>query len=287
MPVAGPSVEELAHEYVMNKIFNDNSKKMLLIRLAANILPPLGNVSAIRLTDSHLDGYIQTRRKHGVKYSTIIRELNDIQAILNWSVARRPPLIPANPVRSYKKPKAEIPAILPPTVQETNAILSESAPHLKRAILLSYYLGLRPGRVEMLNLTWQNVNWESNEVLIISAGKGGPIKRLVPIHTNLVHSLKKWYFQDKGKGYLIHIRGTPMQSIKTAWKGALKRAGITRRIRPYDLRHGFITTALENEPDYKSVSEIVGSRPETIMRLYQHVTTKQRRKTINTIPALE
>ena len=31
MPVAGPSFEELAHEYVINKIFNDNSKKMLLI----------------------------------------------------------------------------------------------------------------------------------------------------------------------------------------------------------------------------------------------------------------
>jgi len=154
---------------------------MLVIRLKANILPAIGGIAAIQLTDNHLDNYVRARWETGIKYSTITRELNDIQSILNWSAARKPPLIPANPVRNYKKPKAETPPILPPTSKVTNAILSAVAPHLKRVILLSYYLGLRPGRTEMLGLNWSNINWETNEILIISAGKGGPIKRLVPI----------------------------------------------------------------------------------------------------------
>jgi len=287
MSHTGPLFFELAKEYVQNKIFNDNSQKMLTIRLSANIIPALGNVPAIQLTDNHLDTYVRTRRQRSVKYATIVRELNDIQAILNWSASRKPPLIPANPIKNYKKPKPEPASILPVSREETSRILSSAAPHLKRAILLSYYLGLRPGKVELLSLTWDHIDWEKKEILVQSASKGGPVKRFVPLHNELMPLLKQWFFRDKGKGNIIHIRGNSVSSIKKSWKGALKRAGIVRQIRPYDLRHAFITTALENNADYKTVSEIVGSRPETIMRHYQHVTTKQRRKTIDTIPGLE
>jgi integrase len=58
------------------------------------------------------------------------------------------------------------------------------------------------------------------------------------------------------------------------------------RIRPYDLRHAFATTALERDVDIKALSEIMGSRPETRMRTYQHVSTKLRRESINRMPAL-
>ena len=61
----------------------------------------------------------------------------------------------------------------------------------------------------------------------------------------------------------------------------------SQKNRPYDLRHKFVTIALEQGSDYKSVAEIVGSKPETIMKHYQHVTTHLRRKTINSIPDLD
>lgn len=44
--------------------------------------------------------------------------------------------------------------------------------------------------------------------------------------------------------------------------------------------------ALEDGADIKALAEVVGSRPETIMRYYQHVTKKQHRKTIAKIPAI-
>ena len=84
----------------------------------------------------------------------------------------------------------------------------------------------------------------------------------------------------------MHYHGRPITKIQTSWEGALARAGITRRIRPYDLRHNFITQALEEGADVKALSEIVGSAPETIMRHYQHVTRKLHRKTIAKIPPL-
>ena len=59
-----------------------------------------------------------------------------------------------------------------------------------------------------------------------------------------------------------------------------------RRSRPYDLRHYFITKALEKGGDLKAFSEVVGSKPETIMRHYQHVTTALHRKTVSKIHPL-
>lgn len=122
----------------------------------------------------------------------------------------------------------------------------------------------------------------------MSAHKGGPVSRDVPLHKNLLQEMKTWYQKDKKWGPIIHYHGHPIKKFQTSWKGALKRAGITRRLRPYDLRHFFffITHALENGADIKALSEIVGSRPETLMRHYQHVTTELHRKTIAKIPNL-
>jgi integrase/recombinase XerC len=94
-----------------------------------------------------------------------------------------------------------------------------------------------------------------------SAHKGGPVRRHVPIHDEFIDELRAWW-------------------------ATLERAGITRRIPPYDLRHNFITLALEKGADIKALAEVFGSRPETIVRHYQHVTKMQHRKTMSKIPPL-
>ena len=283
----GPTFGDLAKAYLLYKNFSKNSAKHLKIRLNANVYPSFDVKIAIKITDQDLDNYVQKRRRDGVKYSTIHREITDIKAILNWAVSRRPPLIKFNPVRDYKKPKPDYEVILPPTQDETRRIMAKASPHLLRAIMLSYYLGLRPGSVELLSLKWDNVNWGANIILVASAHKGGPVKREVPImHEDFLKLLTKWYKEDKGEGFIVHYNGKPIKKILKGWKSALKRAGITRRLRPYDLRHNFITQALERGADMKALSEIVGSSPETIMKFYQHVTSDIHRQTVAKIPAI-
>ena len=51
--------------------------------------------------------------------------------------------------------------------------------------------------------------------------------------------------------------------------------------------HYFVTRALEESADIKALAEIVGFRPETLMRHYQHVTQKIHRKTVAKIPKLD
>jgi integrase len=281
----GPVFADLARSYVQNQHLAKNTKEVLRYQLEAHIIPYFGHRDAIGLRFHDLDLYVKSRRVN-VQDSTIRRELTAIQAILNFAVSRNPPLIPANPVRDYKKPKAYDAIIPPPSVDEVERILANSADHLRRAIVLSYYLGLRPGAVELLSLTWVAVSWESESILVASAHKGGPIKRVVPIHPGLLPILTTWYADDEGHGPIIHYHGKPIRSIKTAWRHALKEAKITRRLRPYDLRHAFATAALERDADIKALSEIMGSRPETLMRTYQHVSHRLRIDTVAKIPGL-
>lgn len=294
----GPLFEDLAQQYVKNKDFDPYPRKHLLIRLAANILPFLGDRIAVNITHHDMNRYVEKRRADGVKGSTIRREITDIKAILNWATRWHPPLIPLNPIREFQAPKPDDDIIYPPTAKELKKIMAEAPDHLKRAISLSFYTGLRPGAVELLSITWSQVNFEYRIIHIISAKKGGPKRREVPIHRQFLPTLSSWFdsdkefFSRKSKNItihnvpIIHFRMQPIKSIRKTWKTTLERAGIKRRIRPYDLRHQFITRALENGADLKTVSEIVGSDPKTLLKHYQHVSNKMRRKLIDDMEEL-
>ena len=318
-PAAGPLFFELAEEYVQNKHFSENSKKQLKIRLNANILPALGTLPALRITDKDLDDYVKSRRActvrrlanisdrrldprgktdgnktkpvkytyEPVKFSTIRRELTDIKSILNWAAGRRPKLIPYNPVAGYQKPAEDTQTFQPPTLEETRAILAVASDHLKRFIKLSFYLGARPGATEILGITWERVSFENNTILIESAHKGGPEWRAVPIHPDILEDLAEWREADLGVGYVVNYRGRRVKSIRSAWWTALKSAGISRNIRPYDLRHHFVTAAIAAGADIKSVADVVGSSPKTIMKHYQHVSSEQHRSVVAKQPSLK
>lgn len=284
----GPTFEELAIAYAKAKNFNQNSLELFFIRMEKTVYPVFKTKPAIKITHLDLDRYVEKRRKT-VKDSTIRREIVDIKAILNWASARQPPLIGYNPIHNYKAPSEDNAVIIPPSHDETNKIMAYAAPHLLRAVTLSYYLGLRPGAVELLSLKWSYVNFENMTILVFSAHKGGPEKRVVPIHEKLLETLKQWHKEDKKKGidYIIHYQKKPIKSIKHAWRNTLENAKITRRLRPYDLRHNMITRALEEGADIKALSEVVGSSPETLRKHYQHVSSEMKRQTIAKIPAIE
>jgi len=253
------------------------------------ILPRLGHLSVNLITPSKIESYIAQRLK-SVKRTTVHREISDIQAILNWSASPAGGhLIPRNPIAGLKKPKRDDEIILPPSVDEVRAVLKHAAPHLIRYIMIAYYTGLRPGRTELLNLKWDNVDFERERIRVISAEKGGLRFRDVPIMDDYFFDcLNCWYESDlPDPEYLIHYKGRPVASVKTAWKNAKKSAGITRRIRLYDIRHSFTSYLLDSGADLKSVSELIGHKDINLtLRIYQHTSAALRRQTVKKLPTL-
>ncbi len=290
----GPTFFDLALLYTKHRGFKPNPLEQLKIRLKGIILPHFGHKRATMLTDDDMDSYVAKRRQNHIKDNSIARELTDVKAILNWSVKRRPPLIPFNPVRDYKAPNKQDDIILPPNRQEFQRLYEKSPAHLRRFILMSSFIGARPGKVEILSIQWGKVDWENHWIQVVSADKGGPPVRHVPIHKDFLDQLAKWWEEDEKKfGHkmallkpIVHYYGRSITSIKKSWKSALKAAEITRRLRPYDLRHRFVTKALAEGADIGTLAEMVGSRPETLRKHYQHVTSAMHRSTMDLIPGL-
>lgn len=59
----GPASVEIAEAYQANKSFSPNSRKHLLIRLKANILPFFGLMPAVRINDNDVDRYKARNRR--------------------------------------------------------------------------------------------------------------------------------------------------------------------------------------------------------------------------------
>lgn len=266
------------------------SLEALAYKLDAIYAPELGHLRASSITPERMDQYVR-KRLEAVTRSTVHRELSDICAILSWSASRR--YIVANPLAGYRKPPRDDEVIAPPTAEELSAILRAAAPHLRRALQLAYYTGIRPGRRELLSRKWSDVDLQANTLFIESARKGGPVKRSIAIHPELQGLLAAWHAVDVGlkpaPDYLVHygVRNEPVGSLKTAWAAALRRAKITRRLRLYDVRHTFATLAIQASGDMRTISEIMGhSRPDTTIKIYSHSDLPAQQRALDKLPRI-
>lgn len=281
------TVSQLANRFLSAKASSvaETTLRNWIWKFNSVINPALGHIPAAGLTPEHLDQYAAARLQT-VKRTTVHTEITTIQALLNWAVSRG--FLTRNPVAGYQKPRRDDAIIDPPTEAELARILSKAAEHLKRAILLAYMTGTRPGAAELLGLKYGDINWKEQTITIRSAHKGGPAVRRIPLHPELAIDLKVWY-EAAGKrddAYIISYRGRKIGSLKTAWRRAKERAGISRRIRLYDLRHAAITSMLINGADLKTVSEIAGhSRVDTTLAVYSHSNPDAARAAISTIPS--
>lgn len=263
----------------------DSSLYNMYKKFGVVIGPVIGHIAASAIDARTIDMYVKSRIGDEVKKVTINRDLADIQAVLNWAVSRN--YLSKNPIAGLKKPTRDDEIIDPPTVDELVRILSHSKGHAKRAIYIQYYTGVRPGARELFLLKHQDVNRERGTITIRSARKGGVEVRRIPLHPDLAILLDHWYEAD-GKEpdrYIIRYNGQPIKSYKTAWKKAKEAAGITRRIRPYDLRHAAISE-LVRLGDLRAAGSIAGHTAEAMTIKYTHTNLDAQRDLIERMPSL-
>ena len=186
-------------------------------------------------------------------------------------------------------PKRDDEFIAYPSALEIDGILKHAPERLTRAISISYYTGLRPGQRELYSMRWNHVDFQANTIMVKSAKKGSRYKyRLVPVHPEFTDTLRQWFDKDDNlNGPIIHSRGKPVRSLKKAFAAAKTKAGITRRLRMYDIRHAFASLLLKNKADLKSTSELLGhSRTDTTTRIYQHTDFMMHQDAVTRLPAL-
>lgn len=284
-----PLFSVLADDYLLAgaATISLTDRMALYYKLKSVLGPVFGGMMAGEITHRAIDAFVAARMKAGRKKTTIHRELSYLRAILNWAVSRK--YIAASPFTGYRMPKRDDAFIVPPTQEEFDSILHHAAPHIRKAMLVSFYTGLRPGAVELFSLRWSAVDLAAGTLTVISADKGGIPLRVVPLHPILEKAMTVWSEEDQKEGieYIIHYKGRPIKtSIKTAWRAAKKRAGVTKKLTPYSIRHKTISDMAANGADIKTVAELVGHADASMtMRIYQQTTSAMKKSAIGLLGA--
>ena len=146
--------------------------------------------------------------------------------------------------------------------------------------LLELATGLRRG--EVLALQWDDLNFRTGELrverqvyrangeLVVSAPKTKAALRTIVLPPALVGVLKEYRQRVSSRWMFPSPAKEDSQTI-------LEHAGC-RKVRFHDLRHLFVTTALENGMDVKTLSAIVGHvSAKTTLNVYTHVTDAMQR----------
>lgn len=281
------TVEPLVWAYLRDKALKPANLKNTLYHLAA-VWENIGKIPVAELSKSHMKTLVDALKGRGLKANGINRKVGIVLAALNWAEEKE--LIPVNPVASFKCPRGTDAQIPPPSETEIELILAAAAPHIIRVIVLGWHFGMRIGESELFALQWSHVDLKRGCILVWSADKNKDMQwRELKVSADLLPLLKAWRVQDEESGakYVINYEGKRVTTIKRAWKRALQRAGITRRIRPYDLRHAHATQALAHGADIKAVSQNMGHADTTMIhRHYQHVLVKQRDEALAVVPNL-
>ena len=281
------SLEAVFYLYLRERQFTRRSLRTQLgsMKKALSIIGRKA-VSAINKRD--LSAVLQAEIASGVCAKTVHDHMGTLATVIRWAYKRG--IIDALP-QFPERPRFAVPQLVPPSQDELARILEAAPPHVQRVIVIGAKLGLRVGPSELFRLRWQDVDIDRAIVHVHAARKNPnePI-RDVPIMQALLPVFRAWRDADAeaGEEYVIHYGHKPVASILMSWKATLRRAGITRRIRPYDLRHAFATDAIANGADMGTVAKLMGhANIDMVFKHYQHVATAQKRQAVESLPELD
>jgi len=239
------------------------------------LLPYWGKTEIGRITKAGAREYRAHRHKtkKNLSDTTINRDLEALRHMLFWAVDEG--ILLANPlsrvlmVHERRKPQLIL------TVAEEDRLLAAAAPHLRSIIIAALDSGMRRG--EILAERWEHVDF-TRRILYVSKSKtAGGEAREIPITERLFVDLEA---RRKSEGNVFTFDMQPISRIKTAWKGALRRAGL-RYVKFHGLRHAFNTRLLEAGVQVEIRRALMGhSNGEDVNSIYTHIELPAKREAI-------
>lgn len=280
------TLEQVYLEYLLERKFSRSNLDAHRHKLKT-ALQILGQLPIAEITKADLERVKSTLLADpSLARATVATRLSALRTLMRYAQERGF----CEHVDFPKIPNPQYQHFIPPSREELEMLFAVAAPHIKRVIIIGAFLGARVGESELLQLTWEDVDLERGLVRIHGAKKNAAMPwREVPISASILPLVRQWQEEDLENcvRHLVSYGGKPIKSIKHAWRATLKRAGITRRIRPYDLRHAFATELVAAGVDVGTVAQLMGhSSPAMLLKHYQHVATSQKQRAIDSLPEL-
>jgi integrase len=266
---------EMTFSELAARFLADGSPRPYHIDRLKLLLPYWGKTEIGRITKAGAREYRAHRHqtKKNLSDTTINRDLEALRHMLFWAVDEgillSNPLSRALMVRERRKPRLML------TVAEEDQLLAAAAPHLQSIIIAALDSGMRRG--ELLTERWEHVDFTRRILYVTHSKTAGGEAREIPLTERFFADLEA---RRKPEGFVFTFDKQPISRIKTAWKGALRRAEL-RPIRFHDLRHAFNTRLLEAGVQQEIRKALMGhSSGEDVNSIYTHIELPAKREAI-------
>ncbi len=275
--------DELAQLYLHQHPLAEASRRAIYYALKLYVHKLFGSKRVVSLDMTHLtelDGAIAAA---GRSLATRNRYRSYCKAICQWGVDND--LLVSNPFLKFSpetKKEGRAPDLLKDN--ELTAIYGQAPEHLKWAIEVMINTGVRPGRSELFALLISDVDFERGGIWLRREKTRERHKTLLPLRREFLEKIARMKAENPGREYLIEYEGRAVVSLRTAWRNTLRRAGISRKLRMYDLRHWYASKLISGGADIKVASELLGhASPTTTLTTYYHLVDSQKRETVDSL----
>lgn len=246
----------------------------------------LGSLFLDEIGPLQIEKYKARRLKDGVTKSTVNRCLAVLRKMLTlaveWGHLEKDavPKIKFFPEKDNLKER-----IL--TDDEEQRLLASASPTLRSIVIIAVNTGMRLG--EILGLRWDQIDFTGQRIRV-ERTKSGKIRH-IEINTPLLQELVRLKSLDGRSPYvfLSDVTGKPLTTVKTAFKGACRRAkkdpkdkddpGIVG-LRFHDLRHTFASRLNLAGADPVTIMELMGHSSLKMTERYTHTNLEQKRKAV-------
>ena len=208
--------------------------------------------------------FIQARKqKDGVANSTVNRALEIVRRILyvardEWGWIVRVPKI-----RMLKEPKRRVRFL---DVEEANRLMAVLPEHLAPVVRFALATGCRMS--EILRMEWSRVDFDRRVAWLDPGTTKNGDGRGLPLNRDAVLALRS--VQEQDDRWCFTYKGKRMLKVGSAWKRALKRAGI-EQFRFHDLRHTWASWHVMNGTTLQELMELGGWKSFEMVLRYAHL----------------
>lgn len=235
------------------------------LSMARHLMAAFKNKSLLDVKPHDIQAYIEDRQDDEVAVATINRELVLLSAAINEYNRRFGASIPnlASGMK-MREPEGRVRWI---THEEAERLIAHAAPHIADFITLGLFTGMR--RREMMELTWDRVDFNTGLILLEAQHTKTKRRRAIPIHDKVTAALSNCKTRWPESPLVFDGIG----DFKRGFAGACNRAGITD-FTPHDMRHTFASWLVQQGVELYAVQQLLGHSSIKLTERYAHLAPR-------------
>jgi len=265
------------------------------VALDCHLIPVMGSWLLCDIGGEEIKAYQAKRKAAGASARTLNKELQVLRQVLK----RHKMWANLQGEVKFERESENIGKALTPDEETALLKACESYQLLYTVVTLALNTALRKNEIRLLR--WGQIDFFKRTLTVGRSKTEGGTGREIPLNPPTYAALVKWagrFPESKAEHYAFPAceaagierehptseridASRPIKSWRTAWRAALKRAGL--QIRFHDLRHTCVTKIAESQASEQTIMAIAGHLSRRMVEHYSHIRMAAKRVALDAI----